>query len=104
MPQLLEKPEITLARIRARKRVYWALGGAVAIHLLLLVSLASVIPLIPDASAIVQPKPLKLNIERPTDQSDEMTAEEKKRRDYLETNPDQEANKPPEDPAFESDK
>jgi outer membrane biosynthesis protein TonB len=104
MPQLLEKPEITLARIRARKRVYWALGGAVAIHLLLLVSLASVIPLIPDASTVVQPKPFKLTVERPSDETDQMTAEEKKRRDYLETNPDQEADKPPTDPAFESDK
>ena len=104
MPHLLEKPEITLARIRARKRVYWALGGAVAIHLLLLVGLASVIPMIPDASKVVRPKPFKLTVERPTEEPEQMTAEEKKKRDYLETNPDQEADKPPTDPAFESDK
>src|SRR5450432_647819 len=103
MPQLLEKPETTLARIRARKRVYWALGGAVGIHLILLTGAASVIPLIPDASKLVQPKekPFNLTIDRP-DEPSQMEPEPEKKRDYIETNPDQASDRPPDEATFES--
>ena len=103
MPQLLDQPEL-VARSRNRKRVLWAIGAAVGIHVILLICLATVIPLIPEARVYVPPKPLRLNIERPPQEPDTMTAEEKKKREYLETNPDQESEKPPENPTFESDK
>lgn len=103
MPQLLDQPLIA-ARARARKRVLWAIGAAVGIHVILLICLATVIPLIPEARVYVPPKPMKLSIERPPQEPDALSPEEKKKREYLTTNPDQEAAKPPDDPAFESDK
>ena len=104
MPQLLEQPEVSAARARNRKRVLWAIGGAVGIHLILLICLATLIPLIPEPKVYVPPKPLKLSIERPSEDQQAAAEEEKKKLNYLETNPDQEADKPPEKPAFESDK
>ena len=104
MPQLLEQLEVTAARARNRKRVLIAIGAAVGIHLILLICLATLIPLIPEPKVYVPPKPLRLSIERPPEDQTAAAEEAKKKLNYLETNPDQEADRPPEKPAFESDK
>ncbi|MBS0659264.1 MAG: hypothetical protein JSR82_13565 [Verrucomicrobia bacterium] len=88
-----------------RKRVLAALGAAVLIHGILLLCLASLAPLMPAPRpfAVVTPKPLKLTIERP-DETPAAAPEEKKKLDYIETNPNRESDKPPEKADFESDK
>lgn len=104
MMEMLERESETILT-PTRKRVLAAIGAAVLIHGILILCMASLAPLLPAPRpfAVVTPKPLKLTIERP-DETPSAPPEEKKKLDYIETNPNRESDKPPEKADFESDK
>lgn len=90
----------------ARKRVLAALGAAVLVHGLILLVFAGLAPLLPNPRSYVtdKDKRITMSLERPQQRAEPEAEDPKKNLDYLETNPNQESSKPPEDPAFQSDK